>query len=122
MRHSYSPALVRGGKACSFALFVDENIERAKRQKVSFPKLDLRVVHETDCRRVPLNKRSSARKSKPPLRRTVVDCSAHQRVTLVNVVRLGGREDSPTVVEPVRPGQIGLLQVVVPGFELSIVD
>ncbi len=44
MRQSDGPAPVRGGKAGSFALVVDENIERTKRKEVSFPKLDLGVV------------------------------------------------------------------------------
>ena len=122
MRYSDGHALIRRGKAGSLTLFIDENIDWTKRQEVSLPELDLSVVDYPNCWCVPLNGGSGACKSEPWVRRTVVDRSTYQRVTLVNVVRLGGRQNSPLVIKPMRTGEIGLLEIVMSGIKLSVVD
>jgi hypothetical protein len=52
------------------------------------------------------------------VRRAVVDGSTNQRLALIDVVGLGGRQDGPFVVETVRPGEIGLLQIVNPLYQI----
>ena len=62
---------------------------------------------------VPLEKRA---------RRAVIEGSTHKRAALIKVVNLGHRYERSLLVEAVRPGEIVLLQVIMPGLESSRID
>ena len=122
MGHADGPACQRRGKAGPLAFYIDEEIDRAKRQEVLLAKFDCRVVDHSDCRSVSLDRGSGARQLKPWPRRTIVNRSANQGVTLINVISLRTRQEGSSLVEPVGPSEIGLLQVVVPVFEAAAID
>ena len=54
--------------------------------------------------------------------RAIVDGSSHQCLRLINVIRLRGRQERSRFIEAVCPGEVELLQVVMPGFKFPVVD
>jgi len=52
----------------------------------------------------------------------IVDRSSKQCMRLIDVICFGRRQESSLLIEAVRPGEVGLLQIVVPRLELAVVD
>src|SRR5580658_1634957 len=122
MCDSDSPACVGVGESGPLSFLIVENIDRANRQEIVFGKLPLCVIDETDSGGIARDGGAGAGLEVKWPRRTVVHRAAHQRAALINVVALGGGQESSRLIEPVRMCKIVLLQVVVAGFEAAVVN
>src|SRR6266852_9361422 len=116
---SHGPTRVSSRKTRPLAFLVVQNVQWANREEVSLRKLQLCVVHESYRGSVSGDRRSGSDAFKPGTRRTKVDGSTDQGVRLVNVIRLGRRQERSCFIEAVCPGDIGLLQIIVPAFEMT---
>src|SRR6266852_5657666 len=119
---SHRPTRICRCEARPLTFFVVQNVQRANREEVILRKLPLCVVNESYRGSVSGDRRSGSDACKPGTRRTEVDGSTDQGVRLVNVIRLGRRQERSCFIEAVCPGDIGLLQIIVPAFEMTVVD
>lgn len=77
-------------------------------------------ANKTNRGRVSQDRYTRADVSEPRARRSIVYRSPEQRLRLIDVIGLGRCEKCTGFVEGTRPGEIGLLQIVASGFELSV--
>src|SRR5271155_2818100 len=122
VRDSHGPTRVSSRKARPLALHVDEVVNRANRKKILFRKLPFGVIDNANCGCVSGNQRSRTYAFKPGMRRPIIHGSTDQCVELIDVICLRRGKECAGLVEPVRPRDVGLLEIVVSVFEVPVVD